>query len=225
MSKRTLVTRISEYVDIISHIRLLKQILSEGGYLAESGWKKSQWDRKHTVMDRDGSNIPWLTYPFISFIEPRLTKTMDVFEYGCGYSSVWWADKCRTLTAVESVQEWIDIVQDRTKSNSNIKLLYANEKHEFCEMPEKTDKKYHIIIVDQADDMDRNMALKLAVNYLTSDGVVILDDSERTAYTEGKSYLNANGFKELRFVGLASTISYYGKTTAVFYRDENVLGI
>ena len=31
MSKRTLVTRISEYVDIISHIRLLKQILSEGG--------------------------------------------------------------------------------------------------------------------------------------------------------------------------------------------------
>lgn len=92
-------------------------------------------------------------------------------------------------------------------------------------MPEKTDKKYHIIIVDQASDMDRNMALKLAGNYLTSDGVVILDDSERTEYTEGKACLNANGFGELGFVGLASTISYYGKTTSVFYRDENVLGI
>lgn len=100
--------------------------------MVESGWKKSQWDKKHTVMDSGGCNIPWLTYPFISFIEPRLTKTMDVFEYGCGYSSVWWADKCRTLTAVESVQEWIDVVQNRTKSKSNIKLLYANEKHEFC---------------------------------------------------------------------------------------------
>lgn len=30
MSKRTFITRISEYVDIIIHIRLLKQILSGG---------------------------------------------------------------------------------------------------------------------------------------------------------------------------------------------------
>lgn len=225
MNKRKLSSRIGEYVDLVLHIRLLKQILSEGGYLFETGWKQSQWNKDYKVMDHDGNSIPWLTYPFLNFIEPRLNKNMEVFEYGVGYSSVWWAKKCKGLTAVESSQEWIDLVKNSLSADDKLSIFYADEKVSFCTAPERTNKKYDIVIVDQADDMDRNLAMQNAINYLSDDGVLILDDSEREKYNIGKQYLFQNGFKELEFMGLASTISYYGKKTSVFYRMKNVLKI
>ncbi len=221
--KRTVFKRAAEYIDLIIHIRSIKQILSTGGYLQETGWKKSQWSRSGAVLNSYGDCIPWMTYPFLSFIEPRLNKNMRVFEYGCGYSTMWWADKCKTVDSVDSSKEWIDLVEKHKKEN--VKLFFSDKCENFCTKPSEIGYKYDIVIVDQSDKMDRNLALTKAPDYLTDNGIIVLDDSERAEYDLGTNHLKNIGFKRLDFEGLASTISYFGKKTSVFYRNDNVLNI
>lgn len=57
------------------------QLMLTGGLL-EDGWFKS-FNTKQSV-DINNSHIPWCTYSFIKFIEPRLKKDFTVFEFGSG---------------------------------------------------------------------------------------------------------------------------------------------
>jgi hypothetical protein len=52
----------------------------------------------------------------------------------------------------------------------------------------------------------------------------VLDDSERDFYAPGIAFLKKQGFKELAFSGISPGLFYY-KTTSVFYKIDNCLGI
>lgn len=52
-----------------------------------------------------------------------------------------------------------------------------------------------------------------------------MDDAERKEYQEGIEILINAGFKRLDFSGLAPSISYCGKLTTIFYRENNILNI
>jgi spermidine synthase len=88
-------------------------------------------------------------------------------------------------------------------------------------MPLTTQKKYDVIIVD---GRDRVNCCKQAVAALSKNGVVVLDDSERDFYSPGIAFLKKQGFKELAFSGISPGLFYY-KTTSVFYKTDNCLGI
>ncbi len=66
--------------------------LLTAGYLHDIGWFKSI--TQDMCVDMEYNKLPWMTYPFISFITPRLDKEISVFEYGSGYSTIWWAKNC-----------------------------------------------------------------------------------------------------------------------------------
>ena len=42
-------------------------------------------------IDKNSNPLPWVTYGFIDFISERLNKSIDVFEYGSGNSTLWYA--------------------------------------------------------------------------------------------------------------------------------------
>ena len=42
-------------------------------------------------MDRDGNPLPWYTYPAIEYLRQFDYKDKKVFEFGCGFSSLFWA--------------------------------------------------------------------------------------------------------------------------------------
>jgi hypothetical protein len=52
-----------------------------------------------------GEPIPWFSHPLIDFLKDRLSKDMTVFEYGCGNSTLWWADRVRSVTGVKNDSE------------------------------------------------------------------------------------------------------------------------
>ena len=72
--------------------------------LVQDGWFKSY--RKNIPIDSSGNLIPWLTYSFIHFITPRLNKDFSLFEYGCGYSTVWYCNKVKNVISVENNSKW-----------------------------------------------------------------------------------------------------------------------
>ncbi|MBD1394160.1 O-methyltransferase [Mucilaginibacter glaciei] len=203
-----------------AHLRSLLSFNSKG-YLDDIGWFKA-FDSKSPV-DRDGNPIPWVTYSFIDFIKDRLNKAHTVFEFGSGNSTYFYAKYAGVVVSVEHDKEWFDKIEQSGKKPENSELIYTElvRGGDYCQMPGKLQEKFDIIIVD---GRDRVNCCKQAVDALSETGVVVLDDSERADYKEGVDFLVAKGFKHLPFSGISPGL-FYRKSTSVFYKPANCLGI
>lgn len=201
--------------------RKLRSFLSFGvkGYLAEVGWIRS-FESKSPV-DIDGNPIPWVTYSFIDFIKGRIQKQHSVFEFGSGNSTLFYAKYAGSVASVEHDKVWLDKISSSAPANSEMifsSLVYDGE---YCRMPLKLAKKFNIIIVD---GRDRVNCCKNCLGALTEDGVVVLDDSEREQYSDAVNFLLSQGFRHLLFSGISPGF-FYRKSTSVFYKSNNCLGI
>lgn len=199
----------------------LKALLSFGtkGYLADIGWINS-FDSRSPV-NADGEALPWVTYSFIDFIKNRITKKHLVFEFGSGNSTLFYAQRAKQVVSVEHDKDWFDKIKNASPANAEMIFSELESNGSYSKMPLSTGKKYHIIIVD---GRDRVNCCKNALAALTNDGVLVLDDSEREFYQPAIKFLKKSGYKEVSFSGISPGLFYY-KTTSVFYRTENCLGI
>ena len=56
-------------------------MLAKGdSYLHSTGWIESK--RRGYPCRPDGSELPWMNYAVVAFLERRLNKNLSVFEYG-----------------------------------------------------------------------------------------------------------------------------------------------
>lgn len=189
------------------------------GYLHDIGWFKA-FNSKSPV-DGNGNPIPWVTYSFIDFIKGRIKKQHTVFEFGSGNSTFFYAKYAGLVVSVEHDKEWYDKIVNDKPENSEMIFCELVRGGDYCRMPVKLEEKFDIIIVD---GRDRVNCCKQAVDALTPDGVVVLDDSEREFYREGVDFLLKKGFKQLAFSGVSPGL-FYEKATSIFYKPENCLGI
>lgn len=181
------------------------------------GWFRS-FHTKRSV-DAAGNALPWYTYPFIAFLAPRLARNQRVFEYGSGNSTRWYADRVGHITAVEHDDEWAKIVAPQLPANTT--LLPRGLGDAYTQAVAEANERYQIIIVDGRQRVE---CVLFAADYLSPDGVVILDNSEREIYREARTFLQQRGFRSLDFFGMTPIISDESCTT-VFYRDGNCLSI
>ena len=213
--------KIKAVTSVLSQPKLCKKLISVGtsGYLYEIGWIEAF--KKQLPIDKDGAPLPWVTYSFIDFISNRLDKTMDVFEYGAGNSTLWYAKKTNSVTSVENDKQWFEKIKNRMPNNVQIyyeELLYGEKYSKFSK---NLEIKFDIIIVD---GRDRVNSMKSAIHSIKPGGVIVLDDSERVIYKDGIDFLMNAGFKKIDFSGISPGL-FYKKSTTIFYRHNNCLGI
>ncbi len=189
------------------------------GELKENGWFNS-FNKKESI-DKNGNPLPWNTYPFIKFIEPRLSKELSVFEFGGGNSTIWLAKRVGSIYSVEHDKEWADSLQKKIPSNAKIVYKNLTSNGEYSKEVISTNKKYHIIIID---GRDRVNCIKNSINCLTDDGVIIFDNSDLIIYNEAIKLLKDYGFKKLDFFGM-SPITPHTNCTSIFYKSNNCLNI
>lgn len=201
--------------------RKLKTLLSFGtkGYLADIGWIES-YDRQSSV-DAHGEPLPWVTYSFIDFIKDRISDQHLIFEYGSGSSTLFYAKRAKSVVSVEHDQAWLDKISAQKSFNSEMIFSAMEPNGAYSKMPLSTGKQFDIIIVDGRDRV--NCCIN-ALPALSKQGVLVLDDSERDFYRPAIDFLTKAGFRELSFSGISPGLFYY-KTTSVFYRADNCLGI
>ncbi|WP_190810430.1 FkbM family methyltransferase [Flagellimonas sp. S3867] len=213
----------------------IKAFLPKKGYLYTTGWIKSTVSKK--PIDRSRKPIPWLTYSFLEFLEPRLKKDMKVFEYGSGNSTLWFSSRVESVNSVEHNQSWHDYIKSSFPGNVKLTLRkYPDENIDFHErafLPfsresdyskyiMETDIVYDIIVVD---GIDRNNSIKYALERASNSGVIIVDNLEyEKEFSEGVQYLYENGFKLIPFWGLSPGV-HHKTCTGVFYKLNNCLGI
>ena len=187
-------------------------------YLAEVGWYESF--RQRRSINGDGKPLPWITYPAIAFLDSRLTKSMAVFEYGCGNSTLWLAERVGSIVSCEHESVWYHEI--RSTLPTNAKLLLRALDGGYASAVASSGQNFDVIIID---GRDRNECVAAAVSRLKQDGVIILDNSERADYAQAIAGLTGLGFSSIAFDGPGPIISEGWRTT-VFYRSGmNCLGI
>lgn len=196
--------------------RLGYGLLSLGvkGYFEEKGWNRS-FIQKESV-NIAGDPIPWLSYSFLDFMNGRLKPDFSVFEYGSGNSTLFFAGKLKHVVSVEYDKFWLEKIKNKMPENVDLKFIdLEGDKYEKAILEET--KKFEIILID---GRKRIKCLKIVLNHLSDDGVVIFDDTEREKYATAFIFMAENGFKNIPFSGIGTGITT-GKITTLFYRENN----
>lgn len=188
-------------------------------YLYSTGWIRSLEQEKS--LDKDGKFIPWMNFSVIKLLEDRLDKDLEVFEFGSGYSTYFYARKTMAVTSVEHNNLWFQ--QINKELPENVSLIYKEKDvdGDYCRSIGETSKLYDVVIVD---GRDRVNCIKQSSSALSLRGVILLDDSQRERYREGLEFANRLGFKRLDIEGLKPGERGINRTT-ILYRDYNCLGI
>lgn len=212
--------RTESYTSLLNPARI-RTLLSFGvkGYLSEIGWFKS-FETKSPV-DGNAEPIPWVTYSFIDFIAERINKEHTVFEFGSGNSTFYYAKRALKVVSVEHDQAWFEKISTSKPSNSQMIFCELHKDGDYSRMPASMNLKFDIIIVD---GRDRVNCCYHSLSALTEKGMVVLDDSERGKYNDARVFFENEGFKELSFSGISPGL-FYRKSTSVFYKSNNCLGI
>jgi hypothetical protein len=194
-------------------------LFGSDSHLNTSGWRESV--KRGSPCRPDGSPLPWMNFSAIRFLEDRLTKELSLFEYGSGYSTLFYADLVRNVVSVESDPTWFEIISKRVPENAKVLLVEADDDGEYCRAIERTPDLYDVVIVD---GRDRVNSFRRGLSKLTDRGVILLDDAMRERYGEARDIAREAGFRSLDFYGLKPKGISTERST-LFYRDDNCLGL
>lgn len=164
-----------------------------------------------------------MNYSITNFLQKRLTKDIRILEWGSGYSTIYIANMVKRVTTIESNLLWYNKLLKLTNKTTNIEMFHVPFGQGYIDIIDNIskNKKYEMIIVD---GFFRVKCAQKAIQYLTDDGILLLDDSNRERYKDIFIFYKNNGFKELTFSGLKPSNIQLNYTT-IFYRSKNILGI
>jgi hypothetical protein len=206
---------------LVKEPKVLTKLLSLRlfGYLMDVGWFNAF--KKGEPVDKNFNPLPWLTYSFIDFLSDRLSNEFNVFEFGSGNSTLFFAKKVKDVTSVEHDIEWYNKLKSKMPGNSNLILSKSDNSEDYITELKQSNKKFDLIIIDGIHRVDCCLS---ASNYLSDKGVIILDDSEREQYKEGIEYLLNEGFRKIDFWGMPPGM-VIRKCTSIFYKTNNCMNI
>lgn len=187
-----------------------------GGALVEEGWFRSfgEW----RAIDRLRQPVPWYTYAFRHFLEPRLNESMRVFEYGTGLSTLWYAKRVAEVVAVEHDEEWAGRVRSEAPANCTVEL--ASDDDDYVPSIESHGS-FDIVVTD---GLHRSRSAMASIPHLAPGGVLIWDNSDWPEFTECFPALQEQGFKQIGFKGMGP-INRQAWETSILYRRDNCLNI
>lgn len=58
---------------------------------------------------------PWLTNPAMDVIKQWDLKNKEVWEWGGGMSTIWWASKCKRVITIEANNQWFQTIEGQVK--------------------------------------------------------------------------------------------------------------
>lgn len=214
-------SKIKKISFLLMHPNATRQLFNSyfTGYLYQTGWTESAIQRK--PVNKDGDPIPWISLPALELLDNCDLTNLSIFEYGSGNSTIWFSSRTQSVTSVEHDQEWYKYLKKKYKF-PNTKILLI--KLEYGKDYSKAINEYNNIDIVLIDGRDRVNCAYNAVNSMSPKGIVIFDDTQREQYRLGCDFLKNMGFKELKLVGM-NVGRPMKKTTSIFYKPNNVLGI
>ena len=185
---------------------------------------KSGWSKSRTLglpVDAEGMALPWYTYPAIRFLETRLPSGLSVFEYGMGNSTLWWSKRATFVESCEHDEKWFNCIKGNLPANVLAHLHPVNS-NSYINALAEANHKVDILVID---GRRRVSCARTATQVLTTQSVIIWDNSDREYYEPGFKELLDHGFTgRIDFWGMGP-INLYEWCTSIFYGADNCLGL
>jgi hypothetical protein len=154
---------------------------------------------------RDG--IPWLPFQLIAWLEASLSKNANVFEYGSGGSTIFLAQRVKSLCTVEHDRKWHELVASELKRRQFTNVQYLLREPESTgpnppaeywdnygnEYPNKSFERYvkainehpdHSLDLVLVDGRARKFCLEHAIKKIHPGGYLVLDNSSTREYLD-----------------------------------------
>ena len=179
-----------------------------------SGHFRSSFARR--AVARDGSPLPWYTYPCIDFLAGRDYAGRRVLEFGGGQSTLWWARRAQSVVTFEEDAGWAADIRRRMPSNVWLSEPVDMTSREACVaavrrgLASAGGGKFDIVVVD---GLHRHEASAIARDVIAPDGAIVCDDSQGYGFYED---FREAGFARVDFFGPAPGVVFPHCTSIYF---------
>jgi hypothetical protein len=162
-----------------------------------------------------GEPLPWMTYPLIELLKNLDLSDCHVFEFGAGSSTLFWAQRTASVTAVEKNEAWYRRLE--AGRPGNCKLIWCPRDRDYIAALAQQDRRFDLIVIDGAV---RYPCAEAALDRLTDRGLIILDNTEW--YPQTARRISEAGLTQIDFSGFGP-INAFTSTSSLFFRDPELL--
>ncbi len=199
-------------------------------------WSTHLQGGRNSVDDK----MPWISFSAIRFIEKIVRPDMNVFEYGSGGSTLYWASYVRKVVSVEHDLPWFNkmIAKLDMQQIKNVDYIlsepvtdpafshksYLNPDHYISSDPAYDGMSFesYVKTIDRfqnstydiivVDGRVRPSCIQQCLSKLKKDGYLIIDNTERQYYLQPFSF-DRSAWKKWRFAGPVPYSSNFAETT------------
>jgi hypothetical protein len=195
---------------------LATAILTPISFSVRTGHLRSSLSRSSVL--KDGTPIPWYTYPAIHFLQQRRFENKNVLEFGGGQSTLWWSSRARSVLTIEEDANWFSRLRQQVGGNVTLHHVPLDrETRQIVSIQKLIDagpvRKFDIVVID---GHLRQELTPLAFSYLAPEGAIILDNAEGYGFYEETRSKNC---RRIDFFGFAPGVSLGHCTSIVFVED------
>jgi predicted O-methyltransferase YrrM len=155
--------------------------------------------------------LPWFSLASIAFLDRFVTRQMEVFEYGAGGSTLYFAKRAGKVVSTESDRGWLERVELALAAAGfgNAEVQYrpfdfhrAEEFEQSDYLHSIPDRLFDVIVIDSAEEEEaivRTACFRQAEARVRLGGIIVVDDSWR--YPELHTAHHAKAWREFRSIG------------------------
>ena len=166
------------------------------------------------------ASLPWMPYSTILKLHSLIRKDFNILETGCGGSSLFFLQRCKTLTSLEHDKKWILELENRI-SVPNYKNRWSlvlrdltteafNKSPYLDFIKNQKEETFDLISID---GRLRSESLKIASSKVKRGGFILLDNSERHQYQKSVAFLNELGWNRKDYEGICYGLEFDSKST------------
>jgi len=158
--------------------------------------------------------IPWMTFSAIDYLSNYLKKDMELFEYGSGGSTLFFAERVRKIISIEHDKSWYEYEIKILDELNNLELhliepdengIYKNKRDGYQNLYfdnyVNTIDKYDMFDVIIVDGRQRNICFKKALQHIKKNGIIVFDNFDRSYYQKSLDLINDNDFEIINCKG------------------------
>ena len=147
---------------------------------------------------------PWIVPSAVGHLEQIMRPHGQVFEFGSGYSTAWYAARSAWVVSLEHDAKWLRDAKQRCQDAglANCELRRTDLEDFPQAINEFPDEAFDLVVVDGQDTgiTDRTHCVAAAATKVRRGGHLLLDDSDNVRYRVVNDVLS--GWRVRRFTGM-----------------------
>ncbi len=176
---------------------------------------------KMMAVSKRGRPLPWYTYPSIDFLKGRDYTDKSILEFGAGQSTLWWAQRAKSVLSFEADAVWMKELATKVPSNVTLHKVSGDSSAACVSeiqqvLRQSSSTKYDVVVID---GVWRSAMIEIACHIVSDTGVIICDNAEGYGFYEG---FKDRDFQRVDFFGNAPGV-VLPHCTSVYFRCESFL--